>query len=104
ALSLEPDLVEAEQARSVLAVVRRELLTPLGLRTLAPDDPRFQGSYGGPPAKRDLAYHQGTVWTWLLGAYGDAIRRWEGADAAAIRRLLEPLQHQLAMDCAGTLN
>ena len=104
ALSLEPDLVDAEQARSVLDVVRRELLTPVGLRSLAPIDGRFVGVYTGNVARRDASYHQGPVWTWLIGAYGDAARRWEGLDQAGIRRLLEPLQRQLAVDCAGTLN
>jgi predicted glycogen debranching enzyme len=104
ALSLEPDLVDAEQARSVLTVVRRELLTPVGLRTLAPTDPRFVGTYIGDARQRDGAYHQGTVWPWLIGAYGDAARRWEDLDRAGLRALLAPLQRHLAVDCAGTLN
>jgi glycogen debranching enzyme len=49
-------------------------------------------------------YHQGPVWPWLIGAYGDAVRRWEGVDRAGIRKLLEPLQRQLAVDGAGTIN
>jgi glycogen debranching enzyme len=104
ALSLEPDLVDETQARSVLDVVRRELLTPVGLRTLAPSDPRFQAVYTGNRATRDAMYHQGPVWPWLIGAYGDAVRRWEGVDRAGIRKLLEPLQRQLAVDGAGTIN
>lgn len=104
ALSLEPDLVDADQARSTLEVVRRELLTPVGLRSLAPGDGRFAGVYTGPPEYRDSIYHQGPVWAWLIGAYGDAARRWEGLDRAGLRRLLAPLQRQLAEDCAGNLN
>ncbi|MGI8588010.1 MAG: amylo-alpha-1,6-glucosidase [Chloroflexia bacterium] len=104
ALSLEPDLVTEEQAKSVLAVVRQELLTPVGLRTLAPSDPRYSSTYTGNQAKRDAVYHQGTVWPWLIGAYGDALRRWEALDRAGLRQLLAPLQRQLAVDCAGTLN
>ena len=56
---------------AVLAVAR-ELLTPLGVRTLAPSDPAYRGRHRGDPAGRDLAYHQGTVWPWLIGAYTDA--------------------------------
>ncbi|HUS14653.1 MAG TPA: amylo-alpha-1,6-glucosidase [Chloroflexia bacterium] len=104
ALSLEPDLVTEEQAHAVLTAVRRDLLTPVGLRTLAPTDPRFVGVYTGSREERDAGYHQGTVWTWLIGAYGDACRRWESLDAAGTRTLLEPLQRQLAEDCAGSLN
>jgi glycogen debranching enzyme len=103
ALSLEPDLVDAEQAASVLAVVQKELLTPVGLRTLAPGAPGYVGTYTGTLEQRDGAYHQGTIWPWLLGAYGDALRRWAGADRTALLRLLAPLQRQLAVDCAGTL-
>jgi len=72
ALALAPALVPPEQARRILAVAERELLTPLGLRTLAPSDPRFIGVYGGDQRARDAAYHQGTVWPWLLGPYADA--------------------------------
>ncbi len=53
----------------VVAVAERDLLTPLGLRTLAPDDPAYRGRYAGGPAERDGAYHQGTVWPWLLGPF-----------------------------------
>ncbi len=104
ALSLEPDLVDATQAHSVLEVVRAKLLTPVGLRSLAPDDPQFQSVYTGDQPHRDATYHQGMVWTWLIGAYGDACRRWEGMDRAGLLALLAPLQEQLAVDCAGNLN
>jgi predicted glycogen debranching enzyme len=104
ALSLEPDLVDEAQARAALGVVREKLLTPMGLRTLSPDDARFQGIYTGPQTARDAAYHQGIVWPWLIGAYADAARRWEGLDRAGLRQLLIPLQRQLAVDCAGSLN
>jgi len=61
-----------ERAKRVVAVVRERLLTPRGLRTLAPDDPAYCPAYAGGPDKRDAAYHQGTVWPWLLGPYVDA--------------------------------
>lgn len=62
-----------ERAKQVVAKVTDELLTPLGLRTLSPRDPRYRGRYEGDGASRDSAYHQGTVWPWLLGHYGEAL-------------------------------
>jgi glycogen debranching enzyme len=64
----------AEQA-AVVRTVREQLLTPFGLRTLSPADPDYRGRYRGNPAERDGAYHQGTVWPWLLGAFGEAALR-----------------------------
>jgi len=49
------------------------LLTPLGPRSLAPEDPAYRGEHRGGPAERDRAYHQGTVWPWLIGPYADAV-------------------------------
>ena len=77
ALSLTYPLAEADQARSVLSVVRTKLLTPYGLRTLAPSDPKYRGQCTGTPSERDSAYHQGTVWPWLLGPYVCAARRFK---------------------------
>ncbi|HOU76759.1 MAG TPA: amylo-alpha-1,6-glucosidase [Syntrophales bacterium] len=72
AVSLPHSPLERAQGRLVVEKVRDELLTPVGLRTLSPRDPRYRGRYEGPPAERDSAYHQGTVWPWLLGAFGEA--------------------------------
>jgi predicted glycogen debranching enzyme len=63
------------------------LLTPVGLRTLAPDDPDFEPRYQGGPAERDRAYHQGTVWPWLLGFYVEAHLRAFGPSPANLQRL-----------------
>ena len=57
---------------SVLNVITRELLTPKGLRTLSPKNPNYHGHYEGDQNRRDEAYHQGTVWPWLIGAYIEA--------------------------------
>jgi predicted glycogen debranching enzyme len=75
AVSLEYPLLEGERARSVVDRVERELLTPYGLRTLSPLDPRYRGRYGSDVRSRDTAYHQGTVWPWLLGPFARAYRR-----------------------------
>jgi predicted glycogen debranching enzyme len=69
ALALPFPLIEGERAASILRVIEETLLTPYGLRTLAPDDDRYRGQLIGPPAERDAAYHQGTVWPWLMGAW-----------------------------------
>ena len=69
AISLTNTMVTKDRAVSILKVVERELLTPRGLRTLSPSDPNYIGRYEGGPASRDGAYHQGTVWPWLIGPY-----------------------------------
>ncbi|HEV2352466.1 MAG TPA: amylo-alpha-1,6-glucosidase [Terriglobia bacterium] len=69
AVSLSERLLSAEQRRAVVDACERELLTPSGLRSLSPRDPQYRGHYGGPPHERDAAYHQGTVWGWLLGPF-----------------------------------
>lgn len=69
AISLPHSILEPEKAAGVLEVVERELLTPFGLRTLAPSDARYVGAYQGGQHARDSAYHQGTVWPWLLGPF-----------------------------------
>ena len=69
AISLTHSILAEHRAASVLRIVERELVTPRGLRTLSPADPNYTGRYEGGPASRDRAYHQGTVWPWLMGPY-----------------------------------
>lgn len=69
AVSLFHKMLPPPQAEAVVHAVERHLLTPYGLRTLAPDDPNYRGRYQGDPASRDGAYHQGTVWPWLMGPF-----------------------------------
>ena len=73
AVSLPHSPLDPDRWPSVVACVRRHLLTPCGLRTLSPEDPRYAGRYGGDSAARDGAYHQGTVWPWLLAHFGEAL-------------------------------
>lgn len=83
------------------------LLTPVGLRTLAPDDPAFEPRYGGGPNERDRAYHQGTAWPWLLGFYVEAHLRAFGAAPANVERLqalLDGLEPHLAQCGIGHLS
>jgi len=69
AVSLHHSMLSAERARAVVDILERELLTPVGLRTLSSADPQYRSSYQGDQRSRDSAYHQGTVWPWLLGPF-----------------------------------
>ncbi len=90
AVSLPFPMIEGEQARTVVDQVGQSLLTPYGLRTLAPDSPDYHGHYGpGDQQTRDGAYHQGTVWPWLMGAFIEAHLKVYG-DKAAARNLIAP--------------
>ena len=75
AVSLHYSMLPKDRALAVVATVERELLTPVGLRTLAPSDPRYRPRYEGDQRSRDSAYHQGTVWPWLLGPFITAYLR-----------------------------
>src|SRR2546426_7607298 len=79
AVSLTNSMVSKRRAKGLLRVVERELLTPRGLRTLSPHDPQYRGRYEGNPLSRDGAYHQGTVWPWLMGPYITAYVKTLGA-------------------------
>jgi predicted glycogen debranching enzyme len=92
-------LIEGERARRIVDAVEAQLSTPLGLRSLSPSDPASAARYEGGPRERDGAYHQGTVWPFLAGAFVDAWVRVRGGTAAARnearRRFLEPLLEHL---------
>lgn len=94
------------EARKVVAAVEARLLTPKGLRSLAPDEPGYRGRYQGSPCERDARYHQGTAWPWLLGAFAEAWIRVQGSSPRTRRdahaRFLLPLL-QLAQDAGGHL-
>jgi predicted glycogen debranching enzyme len=94
AVSLPEPLLDRMQMRGVVDACGRRLLTSYGLRTLSPDDARYAGRYGGDPSRRDGAYHQGTVWAWLLGPHAIAHYRAYG-DARAALALLAPLEDAL---------
>lgn len=72
ACSLDHKMLSEEQQIGVLTIIRRHLLTPKGLRTLSPQNPLYEGRYEGDQPTRDRAYHQGTVWVWLLEHYAKA--------------------------------
>jgi predicted glycogen debranching enzyme len=99
AVSLTHSMLSAERAKAVVEKVREHLLTPYGLRSLAPTDPQYRGRYTGGPVERDGAYHQGTVWPWLLGPFITAYMKVYGDTKTTRRQALEwlaPLKDQLA--------
>ena len=106
ALSMPFSMLTPEQERGVLDTVYRQLYTPCGLRTLSPEDPEYHGSYGGPQIQRDMAYHQGTVWVFPLGAYYLAYLKVHGNTPEAadrVREQLQPLEAMLRQGCLGQL-
>jgi predicted glycogen debranching enzyme len=103
AVSLPVSPLTSGQQKAVVDVCARQLLTSHGLRSLAPDEPGYTGHYGGSPRDRDAAYHQGTVWGWLLGPFALAhYRVYHDGDAAL--RFLEPLCRQVYASGLGTLS
>jgi predicted glycogen debranching enzyme len=101
-VALAPELLAPERARAVVDVCVRDLVTPVGLRTLAPADPAYVGHYGGDQTARDGAYHQGTVWPWLLGAFVHAHLN-VYADPSLARTFIAPLADALDGYGIGTL-
>lgn len=92
AISLPHDVLDATHWRSVVDVCERELLTPMGMRTLSPKHSEYRGRYAGDPVARDEAYHQGTVWPWLIGPFVSAYVKAHGHDAIPqARRFLDRL-------------
>ena len=102
AVSLPVSPLSQTQQKSVVDVCAQHLLTCYGLRSLAPGEPNYQGHYGGDQRTRDAAYHQGTVWGWLLGPFALAHFRVYGDRAAALR-YLEPLGSNISAYGLGTL-
>jgi predicted glycogen debranching enzyme len=102
AASLTHDLLSEAQTRSLLQKVTDYLLTPMGLRTLKPDDPAYRKHFNGNQAQRDGAYHQGTVWPWLIGPYVD-VHLHIYNDCATLLPLLHPLVRHLWDNCLGTI-
>jgi glycogen debranching enzyme len=86
AVSLFHSILFGEQAKSVVAAVERDLLTPYGLRSLAPSDYQYRGRYQGNPFSRDGAYYQGTVWPWLMGPFLTAYLKVNRRSAKARRQ------------------
>ncbi|MGC9514419.1 amylo-alpha-1,6-glucosidase [Methanocrinis sp.] len=106
AASLPFTPLDDHQIGEIVAAATEELLTPVGLRTLSPKDAAYIGRYGGGPAERDRAYHQGTVWPWLIGPYTTArLKAGRGSkkERDEARELLRPLMDLEGQIGVGTI-
>lgn len=106
AASLEHTPLDAAQKRAVVRAVRDRLLTPMGLRTLDPADPGYRPRFEGDMMSRDRAYHNGTVWPWLIGPYCEALLRAENFSSEAraeARAALQPLLDSMKRACLGQI-
>jgi predicted glycogen debranching enzyme len=104
AISLPHAVLARERWKPVVDAVRERLLTPVGLRSLSPDDPDFKSRYFGDLRARDAAYHQGTVWGWLLGPFVDAWLRVYPDDAESARRAVNGFVAHLDDACIGSIS
>src|SRR5207302_2667953 len=104
AIALDHPVLDAGRWRPVLDVVCDRLLTPVGLRSLAPRSPDYKAKYYGDLRSRDAAYHQGTVWGWLIGPFIDAYLKVYPEDRAAARQFLDGFSNHLSEACLGSLS
>lgn len=104
AFSLDNPVLDGIHWEPVLRVVQDRLLTPVGLRTLAPGHPDYKPQYHGDLRARDAAYHQGTVWAWLIGPFVDAWLRVHPEDRRGARALLAGFEAHLNEACIGTIS
>ena len=104
AISLDHPVLDKSRWLPVMQVVHDRLLTPVGLRSLAPGHPDFKAKYFGDLRSRDAAYHQGTVWAWLIGPYVDAWLRVYPEDREGARKLLAGFDAHLSHACVGSIS
>ena len=102
-MSLPDPVLDRARWEPVVEKVRAELLTPVGLRSLARGHPDYRASYHGDLRTRDAAYHEGTIWSWLIGPFVDAWLKLHG-DRAAARRFLDGLVAHLGDACVGQVS
>jgi predicted glycogen debranching enzyme len=104
AISLRHPILDEARWSAVLEKVRSDLLTPVGLRSLAPSHPDYKSRYFGELRSRDAAYHQGTVWAWLIGPFIDAWLKVHPDDRSGACHWLEGLTAHLDHACVGSIN
>ncbi len=104
AIALDHPVLERARWEPVMDVVRDRLLTPYGLRSLAPGHPDYKSKYYGDLRSRDAAYHQGTVWGWLIGPFMDAWLKLHEEDRDGARRLLQGFDKHLDEACVGSIS
>jgi predicted glycogen debranching enzyme len=104
AISLPHPVLDPSRWKPVVDVATRRLLTPVGLRSLAPGHPDYKPKYFGDLRARDAAYHQGTVWAWLIGPYIDARLKVYPDDLAGARHCLDGFVSHLSEACVGSIS
>ncbi len=104
AVSLDYPVLDSSRWTAVVDTVEQRLLTPCGLRSLAPGHADYRARYDGDLHARDAAYHQGTVWAWLIGPYADACRRAYPDDRDRLRAILAPFPRELSRAGVGTIS
>ncbi len=105
AVSLDYSPLNRTQKRTVLNIVTKELLTPKGIRSLSPKSEGYRPYYVGPQQERDLSYHQGTVWPWLLGAYLEGyLRLYQMSGVSFVERMLIGLEEEMNTHCIGSIS
>jgi predicted glycogen debranching enzyme len=104
AISLSHPVLDAAHWAAVVDVARAKLLTPVGLRSLSPDHPDFKPTYHGDLRTRDAAYHQGTVWAWLIGPFIDAWLKVHPEDRVGARHFLDGFVPHLDEACVGSIS
>jgi predicted glycogen debranching enzyme len=104
AIALDHPVLDRERWEPVMRVVQERLLTPVGLRSLAPGNPDYKPKYYGDLRSRDAAYHQGTVWAWLIGPYIDAWLKLHPDSLTEARAMLEGFDVHLGDACVGSIS
>lgn len=104
AISLPYPVLDENRWLPVIEAVTEKLLTPVGLRTLSPDNSEYKPRYYGDIRARDAAYHQGTVWPWLLGPFIDAYLKVYPEDKAGARKILGEIEAHLSQACIGSIS
>jgi glycogen debranching enzyme len=104
AFSLRHAVLEQQYWKPVLDIVKDHLLTPVGLRSLSREHPDYKAKYFGDLRARDAAYHQGTVWAWLIGPFIDAWLKVYPDDRAGARKLLDGFVAHLDEGAVGSIN
>ncbi|MCL1938783.1 MAG: amylo-alpha-1,6-glucosidase [Candidatus Azobacteroides sp.] len=105
AVSLDYSPLSRSQKRTVLNIITKELLTPKGIRSLSPKSEGYRPYYTGPQYERDLAYHQGTGWPWLMGFYLEAyLRLYQYSGISFVERMLIGLDEEMNTHCIGSLS
>ena len=104
AISLDHPVLDEGRWKAVVEVAKKRLLTPVGLRSLAPGERNYKPRYDGDLRARDAAYHQGTVWAWLIGPFIDAWLRVHPDDLATARSFLDGFRDHLKHGCVGSIS